>query len=342
MTRHSTDSHPQQYDFVSGLSNLVSGKGQCPMCQRKNLDVQKHTCAVMHQFADMSGHVMSPEHFPIMPLRKRPWQSTVSPGLENTSTKPPPEPAEKRARTADGVDDPHEATGHTNAIRQHIALHKCSTCHAGFLSLNGLQIHQQTAHVPPAVDPPLAKRGRPTGDDTIPHRLRATTTEIPVPIQEHECPLYFEHLGRKVVASHLRNVHQIDKPSSFPFRPSLDMFPGRLSCMHCKANFTMAFALKNHFDRGTCPVLLLNWVRDAHYGPKIEIDPSPSTQQALPPLPAQGIHQTWTCGLLLGTDQHSTLALRHHVHVNIDQCLQSTGKPPALVHICHEVDHSFS
>ena len=96
MTRHYTDSHPelvgparQQYDFVSGLSNLVSGKGQCPMCQCKNLDAQKHTCAVMYQLAAMSGYVMSPEHFPIMPLRKRPWQSTVSSGLENTSTESP-------------------------------------------------------------------------------------------------------------------------------------------------------------------------------------------------------------------------------------------------------------
>ena len=148
------------------------------------------------------------------------------------------------------------------------------------------------------------------------------TTESLVPIQEHECPLCFEHLGREAVASHLRNIYQIDKPNSFPFRPNLDIFPGRLSCMHCKANFTTAFALKNHFDRGTCPILLLNWIRDAHYGPKIETDHSPSTQQDLPPLPTQGIHPTWTCGLLLGTDKHPTMALRHHVHVNIDQCLQ--------------------
>ena len=233
-----------------------------------------------------------------------------------------PEPAEKRARTADGAEDQHVATGHANEVRQHIALYKYPTCHTYFLSLNGLQTHHQTAHAPPAVDPPPAKRGRPTGDDIIAHRLRATTTEIPVPIQEHKCPLCFEHLRRKAVASHPRNVYQIDKPSPFPFRPSLDMFPGRLSCMHCKASFTMAFALKNHFDRGTCLVLLLNWVRDAHCGPKVEPDPFPSPQQALPPLPTQGIHQTWTCGLLLGIERHSTMASRHHVHVHIDKCIQ--------------------
>ena len=273
MTRHYTDSHPeiakQQYDFVSGLSNLVSGKGQCPMCQCKSLDIQKHTCAVMYQLVAMSGHVMSPEHFPIMPLRTRPWSSTVSLGPDHQSELHT-EPTVKRARTSGGDADQTPASGHVAADKPQAALHKCPTCSACFLSLNGLQAHQQTVHATTVEEPPVAKKGRPTDADTIATRLRATTTEIPVPIQEHECPLCFEHLGRKAVASHLRIVHQIEKPSSFPFRPSLDMFPGRLSCMHCKASFTMAFALKNHFDRGTCPLLLMNWVRDAHYGPKVD------------------------------------------------------------------------
>ena len=39
-----------------------------------------------------------------------------------------------------------------------------------------------------AVDPvPPAKRGRPTGDDTVTRRRRAQTTEIPIPLQEFEC-----------------------------------------------------------------------------------------------------------------------------------------------------------
>ena len=257
-----------------------------------------------------------------MPLRKRPWPSTVNLGHENTSTEPHPEPAEKRARTTDGATDQHEDTGHAKEDRPQIALHKCPTCYTYVLSFNGLQTHQQAAHAATDIDPPPAKRGRPIGADTIAHRLRATTTEIPVPIQELECPLCFEHLGRKAVASHLRNVHQIGKPSSFPFRPSLDMFPGLLSCMHCKASFTVVFALKNHFDRGTCPVLLKNWVRDAHYGPKVDSVPSQSLQHDQTPLPTQGIHQTWTCGLLLGTDRHSTMALRHYVHEQVDRCIQ--------------------
>lgn len=272
----------------------------------------------MYQFAAMSGHVMSPEHFPIMPPRKRPWISATSPGHGTPSTEPNPEPAGKRARIADLAIVPNDAIDHASEVRPNTALHKCPTCHACFLSSNGLQTHHQTTHENPAVDPPPAKRGRPTSDGTISHKFRATTTEIPVPVQEYECPLCFEHMECKAVAGHLRTIHLIDEPSSFPFRPSMDIFPGRLNCMHCKTSFTMAFALKNHFDRGTCPVLLLNWVRDAQYGPKIVVDPSPSLETVVPPLPTQGIHPTWTCGLL----HYPTIAMRHHVHVTMDQCIQ--------------------
>ena len=260
------------------------------MCQCKSLDLQKHTCAIMYQLAAMSGHVMSPDHFPIMPLRTRPWSATVTSGPEHSTHEPPTEPATKRAKTEGGVDAQMQACGPIPEDRPQVALQKCPTCQACFLSLNGLNTHQQTAHAEPLEAPPPAKKGRPTGADTIAHRHGSTTTEIPVPIQEHECPLYFEHLGRKAIANHLRTVHQIDKPSSFPFRPSLDMFPGRLSCMHCKASFTMAFALKNHFDRSTCPVLLMNWVRDTHYGPKVASLPTQSLSLASVPLPIRPWH----------------------------------------------------
>ena len=148
MTRHYTDSHPelvgparQQYDFVAGLSNLLSGKGQCPMCQCKSLDVQKHTCAIMYQWAAISGHVMPPEHFPIMPPRKRPWTSASSSGPVNPSTESNPEPADKRARTEISAVVPDEATDHASDARPSTSLHKCSTCHVFFLSLSCLQTH---------------------------------------------------------------------------------------------------------------------------------------------------------------------------------------------------------
>ena len=99
------------------------------------------------------------------------------------------------------------------------------------------------------------------------------------------------------------------------------MFPGRLSCMHCKANFTMAFALKNHFDRGTYPILLMNWVRDAHYDPKVDCIQPPTLPSVSIPLPTQGMHQTWSCGLMLGTDRHSIMILRYQLHSSVDRCL---------------------
>ena len=86
----------------------------------------------------------------------------------------------------------------------------------------------------------------------------------------------------------------------------------------------MAFAIKNHFDRGRYPILqlrLLNWVRDAHYGPKIVDAPPTPVIVELPP-PTQGIHKTWTCDLLLGTDLHPTAALRHYMSVTIAPCIQ--------------------
>ena len=70
----------------------------------------------------------------------------------------------------------------------------------------------------------------------------------------------------------------------------------------------MAFAFKNHFDRGMCPILLFHWFRDAHYGPPI-VDAPPSAVIFEPPQPTQGLHKTWTFGLLLSTDLHPTAAL---------------------------------
>ena len=92
--------------------------------------------------------------------------------------------------------------------------------------------------------------------------------------------------------------------------------------MHCEASFTMAFALKNHFDRGTCPVLLMNWVRDTHYGPKGDSIPSQPMHHDSVPLPTQGHHSTLALGLKLGTDRHSIMALRHPVHASIGRCIQ--------------------
>lgn len=231
----------------------------------------------MYQVAAISGHILTPVNTQSCHQKRPP---TVSTGQADDDLQPPStEPASKRVRT----DSP--TTTATTTVQDlsiepppasvRSTLRKCTTCQACFLSPAGLTQHVREAHQASAStgDPPTVttKRGRPAGEDTVTKLPREHTTDILVPVQEFECPLRFETLGRKAIAAHLRSTHQIDKPGSFPFRSSVDMYPGRLSCMHCKASFTMAFPIKNHFDRGTCPVLLLNWVRDAQYGPPIQL-----------------------------------------------------------------------
>ena len=57
------------------------------------------------------------------------------------------------------------------------------------------------------------------------------------------------------------------------------------------------------------------------YGPQILVDIPPSLEKDAPPPPTKGHYKTWTCGLLLGTDTHPITALRHVVHVTLDQCI---------------------
>ena len=91
--------------------------------------------------------------------------------------------------------------------------------------------------------------------------------DIPAPPKSFVCSLCHERIGRKGLAGHLRNEHQVDKPEFFSFRPSRDMMPGRLGCAHCLSCFTIEAALKLHYQRATRPALLIEWVKDQHFGP---------------------------------------------------------------------------
>lgn len=123
--------------------------------------------------------------------------------------------------------------------------YKCSQCPVNFLTSEGLHQHQRKYLMTPATTsiataPP--HRGRPPRKDTIQIRLvKPASTEIPIPMVEFTYPLCLTTIGRKALSSHLRTAYQVDKPESFDFRPSRDMTPGRLSCMHCCTNFTMPF-----------------------------------------------------------------------------------------------------
>ena len=67
----------------------------------------------------------------------------------------------------------------------------------------------------------------------------------------------------------------------------------------------MPFALTNHFDRGTCPQLVLNWVRDTHYGPPVD---SSHASDGVPALQMNQI-QHFYCSLIHGSPTTSSLDL---------------------------------
>ena len=61
--------------------------------------------------------------------------------------------------------------------------------------------------------------------DTVQAMLTHAQADIPQPPKMFLCPLCQIHIGRKGLAGHLRNAHQVDKPEFFSFRPSRDMMP---------------------------------------------------------------------------------------------------------------------
>ena len=61
------------------------------------------------------------------------------------------------------------------------------------------------------------------------------------------------------------------------FIPSRDVIPGRLSCAHCRATFSVEFALRNDFKRASCPVCLCTLVRDLRFGRPTPAPPCEST-----------------------------------------------------------------
>ena len=89
---------------------------------------------------------------------------------------------------------------------------------------------------------------------------------IPCSPRSFRCPLCQEHIGRKGLAGHLRKDHQVDKPPFFDFQPSRDIHSGRLACLHCSSSFTTEAALRLHYQRATCPTLLVEWMQDQHLG----------------------------------------------------------------------------
>ena len=223
MLRHYRDSHPDllrhaqmHQDFIHGLANFGSGRGECPMCRIKTQNVQKHQCCVVYQLAAMTGHIFQPEHFPTMPCMMRPWYRTAQPGddhLPDEAPTPAPAPKKPRLSEASPINCARETTSPTDVPPDHgPSQHKCDQCQACFLSAQGLQHHVATQHPSSntaTADPQvIPNRGRPPGKDTIQNRFaQPSTTEIPIPIQDFTCPLCQETIGRKAISTHLRTVY---------------------------------------------------------------------------------------------------------------------------------------
>ncbi|CAK9108805.1 unnamed protein product [Durusdinium trenchii] len=91
------------------------------------------------------------------------------------------------------------------------------------------------------------------------------------PATTYECPLCQEMIGRKALAAHLRTCHDFERPAEMDFVPARDILPGRLTCAHCRATFSMDFALRIHFKKVSCPVRLCQLVRDLHFGAPIPV-----------------------------------------------------------------------
>ena len=330
MTRHYRDHHQEKIkptnthlEMVRGFANFGSGRGECPLCCTRTLNVHTHQCSVVYQLAAMTAHVFDPAHFPVMPCMKRAWYPSSTSGTDQVPDEAPdPGPTIKKLRgpmdltsTPDSALTTRSTAAPSSSDQANTSpsIYKCTQCPAVFLSPQGLTQHQEVHHTPGSIPAPTArqpKRGRPPGKDTIQTRLAETaTTEIPVPLSEFTCPLCLEVIGRKGLAQHVRLTHQVDKPESFPFRPSRDMMPGRLSCIHCRASFTMPFALQNHFSRGTCPQLVIQWIHDQHYGPSVPLEVHDAT-----PLPRWASDSvSWTLGIRSTGHIPDCMDMIHHV-----------------------------
>ena len=291
--KHYTDQHPQmvahadQYAaHVVGLANIGSGRGRCSFCDKECRNVRSHECGVLFQLSAMLGYTFQPEHFPVMPVMMKASRSD-------------PKPASSQSRSIPAVPSPHLSGDlHDSpapsascappsvcdapmdealtSLKQTIFV--CQRCHSSFLTSTGLEKHMLSHdHDTGFATSEPARASKKPCVDTVQAMLTQAPADIPQPPKMFLCPLCQTHIGRKGLAGHLRNAHQVDKPEFFSFRPSRDMMHGRLGCAHCLSCFTTEAALKLHYQRATCPALLIEWVKDMHFGPADRTDHSTMT-----------------------------------------------------------------
>ena len=168
-------------------------------------------------------------------------------------------------------------------------LHACPHCYTRFLTATGIERHLPTHGHEVQADGQLVRAAKIPKFDTVPVMLNKPCQHVEAPSRTFQCPLGLETVGRKALASHLSKEHQVVKPPFFVFRPSRDMTPGRLACAHCHTTYTSEAALRLH-QRASCPILLIEWVKDQHFGPSVMTPAPPEV-----PKPADTAAQSSTC-----------------------------------------------
>ena len=298
--RHYKNAHPQllQYeplhrDQVYGLAQLVSGKGQCMLCEQTCNNVQRHQCGVLFQLSVLLGQTYDISHFPVMPIMIRALPTdipdddrpTSQPAMSIERQDDQPREIQSAAIQASAQSSKPEPRGLSN-------LHKCTHCHMAFLSATGLHQHTHECHDPAVIDTDHASQAQ------VPKKLKTSRTiqqmlslptsgSIPEAPRQFECPLCLDTVGRKALVGYLRREHPATHVGAFPFVPNQDMLPGSLTCRHCYSTFTMEQALIIHFKRGSCPVLTCQWAKAQHFGTMtmaVQVPMKPRIAHTLPAL----------------------------------------------------------
>ena len=153
-------------------------------------------------------------------------------------------------------------------------LFKCQTCYV--TCFTEVSLHAHHAKYPLHADHNTAQAvnaGAQTTTTTkvpnviIKHMLACQPEgPCPEPTKIYRCHICQDMIGRKTLVNHLRKNHNAIKSDGFSFDPHTDMHPGHLACKHCHTTFTMDLALKTHFQRASCPVLLCIWACNQRFG----------------------------------------------------------------------------
>ena len=291
--KHFTECHPALVplaehfrEHVHGMANIGGGRGRCSFCDSECRDTRTHECGVLFQISLMMGHTFQPEHFPIMPVMQKASRSTTD-ASSSISIPPPPSAMPGPSTAAPAVQSRLEPDD-TRAIEvdDHAPsppLHACPHCHTRFLTATGLEKYLLTHGHEVQADGQIVRAAKIPKLDTVPNMLNKLCQHIDAPSKSYQCPLCLETVGRKALAGHLSRDHQVVKPPFFAFRPSRDMTPGQLACAHCRTTYTSEVTLRLHYQRASCPILLIEWVKDQYFGPSTPTSAPPEVHESLDP-----------------------------------------------------------